>query len=152
MKPMENEIRPIVIFGTVLIMLTIFAGLFFFLSPISPVRRPGQQRSFIFLVLGVHMFYFLAGIGVVLRKAWGYYLFKFFLYTQFLAFPVGTIITYVTLSYMRRHAIKRHFGFDIRANAYDQTAVPLYMKVITIIWSALAIALLMLLIWMMVAF
>ncbi len=112
---MDSEIKPIVIFGAVIIVFTLFS-MFFFFSPKSPAyifsfynERP---QSVLHFIIAVNLFYFLTGVGVILRMKWGYFLFKVFLYLMFLAFPIGTVISYVTLSYMKRHKIKTHFGFS----------------------------------------
>lgn len=112
---MDAEIRPIRIFGVVLAVLGV-AGTFFFLygtSPapfFSPTSPSGIERVLFYSVMGVNIFYFLAGVGLLIRQKWGYFLFKLFLYMTFLGFPIGTLISYVTLSYMKRHQLKRHFG------------------------------------------
>jgi hypothetical protein len=112
----HNELRPIKIFGVVLIIFT-FVGTLFFFSPASPgfffgfFEEMSKSRGALYFLLGTLVFYFLTGLGVVLQKKWGYLLFKLFLYLLFLAFPIGTIISYMTLSYMKRHQIKRYFGF-----------------------------------------
>jgi hypothetical protein len=55
--------------------------------------------------------YLITGIGILLRRKWGYFLFKFFLYIFLLGFPVGTFIAYKSLKYIKRNDIKTLFGF-----------------------------------------
>jgi hypothetical protein len=55
---------------------------------------------------GVAGWYLITGIGILSQKRWGYYLFKFFLYILLLGFPIGTLISYKSLSYIRRNNIK----------------------------------------------
>lgn len=113
---MDDAIKPIKVFGIVLMGLAV-AGAFFFLfvttpAPFfSPSSPSVYERALFYFTVVELSAYFLTGLGVVLLKKWGYLLFKLFLYLLLLAFPIGTIISYVTLAYMRRHRIKRYFGF-----------------------------------------
>ena len=92
------------------------------------------------------LFYLLAGVGVLASTRWGYRLFKFFLWVLFFGFPVGTIISYVTLSYMRKHQIQTFFGFapepDFGKRRHYGTAVAL----------AMLAGLIALYLWIMIAF
>jgi len=56
------------------------------------------------------VWYLLGGLGLLKRKKWGYYLFKSFLYFFLISFPVGTIISYKSLKYMKRSDIKALFS------------------------------------------
>lgn len=100
------------------------------------------------LTMGVllFLFYLLPGVGVLAATRWGYRLFKFFLWVLFFGFPVGTIISYVTLSYIRKHQIQTFFGFapepDLGKRRHYGTAVA---------FAALA-GLIALYLWMMIAF
>lgn len=113
---MDDPTKPIRVFGIALMAFAI-VGAFFFLFLTSPApffnpRSPSShERVAFYLVTALDIVYFLIGLGVVLLKKWAYFPFKLFLYVLFLAFPIGTIISYVTLSYMRRHQIKKHFGY-----------------------------------------
>jgi len=113
---MDSEIKPIVIFGAVIIGFTLFSTFFFF-SPMSPAFffsfYEEKPQSALHFLIAVHLFYLFTGVGVVLRTKWGYFLFKVFLYLMLLAFPIGTIISYLALSYMKKHKIKTHFGFAV---------------------------------------
>jgi hypothetical protein len=110
-----EEMRPIRILGTALILLTIF-GILFFFSPQSPgfffsfFAQMPQSSLPLYLLIGILIFYFLTGVGVVLQRKWGYWLLKATLFMLMLGFPIGTYISYKTLSYMKKHQIKRHFG------------------------------------------
>jgi hypothetical protein len=53
--------------------------------------------------------YLITGVGILIKKKWGYYLFKFFLYVLLVSFPIGTIISYLSLQYMKRNDIKKFF-------------------------------------------
>ena len=62
-----------------------------------------------YFITTIALWYFLTGLGVVGLKKWGYYLFKFFLYILFVSFPIGTVISYKTLKYMKKNNIKDYF-------------------------------------------
>ena len=59
--------------------------------------------------IGVGLWYFVTAIGLLARQKWAYYLFKFFLYVLFVAFPIGTAISYFSLRYMKRNHVKDLF-------------------------------------------
>ena len=69
-----------------------------------------RQISNNYFGITVSLWYLMTGIGILTRKKWGYYLFKSFLYILILAFPIGTIISYKSLAYMKENAIKNFFG------------------------------------------
>ncbi len=92
------------------------------------------------------LFYLLPGVGVLTSRRWGYRLFKFFLWVLFFGFPVGTIISYVTLSYMRKHQIQTFFGF-----APEEGLEKRRHYGIAVAFTALA-GLIALYLWMMLAF
>lgn len=112
---MDPSIQPIKTFGVVLMGVASGAAFFFlFLTSPAPFFDPRSpsthERAAFYLVMAVLIAYFLTGLGVALLKKWAYFPFKLFLYVLLLAFPIGTILSYLTLSYMKRHQIKRHFG------------------------------------------
>jgi len=109
-----QEMRPIKVIGIALIVFSI-VGAWFFFSPLSSgyfftfftnISHPRWMLGF--LITNI-VFYFLTGLGVVFQKTWGYWLLKFWLYLCFFAFPIGTIISYIYLSYIKRHRIKQYF-------------------------------------------
>ena len=107
--------RPIAGFGLTLIALGLLVP-YLFLGP-TPFNfyqgAPGARPSvFVYGVLSASGFYAVTGLGVLFRARWGYLLFKGFLYLLLLSFPVGTAISWLTLSYMKKHEIWRHFGFQ----------------------------------------
>jgi len=102
---MNKKIRPIIIFGYVFIGLSLVGVLFFYLVSL----QVSMEVSDFYFITFVALWYFLTGLGVIKLKGWGYYLFKVSLYLLFLSFPIGTIISYKTLSYMKRNDIKGYF-------------------------------------------
>ncbi len=150
----DTTIRPIIIFGAVLMLLALLSAGVFLFRPGSPVYFLRlYQEGFYFplsLLVGLHMFYLLTGVGVVSLARWGYYLFKFFLYLHlFIAFPIGTIISYFTLSYMRKHQISRYFGLAAHGESPEPRPLAFSSKVILLI---IGIGLVALYLWMMTAF
>ena len=117
MKSKEDVIKPIKIFGAVLILFALFGFYFFtyldltYESSFKPNSPSLYGRFGFYFMIAVNLFYLLAGIGVLLLTKWGYILFKLFLYILLIGIPIGTIISYITLSYMKRHKIKQYFGF-----------------------------------------
>ena len=102
---MTKGTRFIRVYGFVL--MGLFVGCVYAIYLISQV----EGRSFDSCKLGcvISLWYLITGIGLLARKPWGYYLFKFFLYVLLLAFPIGTIVSYKSLSYIKRHGIKSLF-------------------------------------------
>ena len=119
---MDPATRPIRIFGLIMMLLP-------FLS-VGTIVAWLALRGFLVTVLTVglylpltlllmcHIFLLVTGIGVFGPRKWGYYLFDRFLYVLAIGFPVGTpvgtVASYVTLSYMREHHIETHFGMPER--------------------------------------
>jgi hypothetical protein len=102
---MDKRMKPIMIFGYVLIFLGVFTVAFGYLAFLEGFWVPR------YFVSSVSAFYFLCGVGVVRLTGWGYYLFRAFLYVLFLAVPIGTMISLATLKYMKRNNIK-HLWLD----------------------------------------
>jgi len=65
--------------------------------------------DFYYVEITISTWFLSAGIGLFARKKWGYYLFKTFLYFLFLCFPIGTIISYKSLMYIKKNNIKSLF-------------------------------------------
>lgn len=111
---MSSDLRPILIFGGALVGCGLLCACLF-LGPtvFNPYwENPSARPAFIhYSLLSVTAFYTLTGVGVLLRTKWGYLLLKTLLYLMIVAFPIGTVISWLTLSYMRRHQVGRHFGF-----------------------------------------
>ena len=100
---MGEKIKPIIIFGYLLIGLSVISSLFFYWVSLQGFYAPK------YFLISVALWYFIMGLGVIKMTKWGYYLFKVFLYLLFLSFPIGTIISYRTLSNMKKNDIKNYF-------------------------------------------
>ncbi len=111
--------RPIKIFGYVILFLAIINALihsFIVLDKNSSfyMFKPDSiSKGNLYVVSSVIIYFFLTGLGIILKKKWGYYLFKFFLFIFLLAFPLGTFISYKTLLYIKKYNIKSYFGYDV---------------------------------------
>jgi putative copper export protein len=79
------------------------------------IAGASPPSSGVILFVGISLiYYYLTGIGMILKTKWGYILFKTFLYLALLAFPIGTVISYITLSYIKKNNIKQYFGLNTR--------------------------------------
>jgi len=105
MDNVDRKIRPIKIFGYVLIGLSVISPLFFYWVSLQEKLAPVH----IYFVIFVAIWDLVTGLGVIKLTRWGYYLFKFFLYLLLISFPIGTIISYKTFSYMKKNNIKNYF-------------------------------------------
>ena len=97
--------RFIKIFGHILIVVSVVS---FFYSIYAFYYFKLSQFHIIFAIV-VSTWYLVTGIGILSLKKWGYYFFKFFLYFLLVSFPIGTIISYLCLKYMRNNNIKDLF-------------------------------------------
>ena len=101
----NNKMRPIIIFGYVLISVSVAGIVFFYWVSLQVELKLGD----IYFILITAFWHIITGLGVIKSTKWGYYLFKLFLYLLFICFPIGTLISYKTLSYMKKNNIKRYF-------------------------------------------
>lgn len=104
---LEQNLRFTKVYGYVLISFFIItvASLYIYLSAeLSPIHH-----RYIGIVIAI--WYLVTGIGILSMRRWGYYLFKFFLYILFLAFPIGTIISYRSLKYIKDNNIRDLYFF-----------------------------------------
>jgi len=102
---MQKGTRFIKIYGLTLLIL--FVGCIYVIY-VSFYIEDFPQEHYYFVVL-ISTWYLLTAIGLLTRKLWGFYLFKLFLYALLLAFPIGTIISYKSLVYIKKNDIKDLF-------------------------------------------
>jgi hypothetical protein len=57
----------------------------------------------------IGMWHLITGICLLTRRILGYYSLKLFLYIFLIGFPIGTIISYKVLKYIKNHNVKYHF-------------------------------------------
>jgi hypothetical protein len=77
--------------------------------------RPQDIHLFAIFFILMGSWYLTTGVGILLRRKWGYFCFKSFLYFLLLGFPIGTFIAYASLKYIKRNYIKTLFGFASRS-------------------------------------
>ncbi len=99
-----DKFKPIRIFGYALIVLSIICvTVFWYWFVKYDIDIP---KTFVGVVAG---WYLITGLGVISKTRSGYYLFKVLLYIHLLSFPIGTFISWKTLSYMKKNNIKEYF-------------------------------------------
>ncbi len=101
-------------YGIVLIFLSACGFCMLVLLYIMGVR-PRDIRLFVIFSILMGSWYLTTGIGILLRRKWGYFFFKSFLYFLLLSFPIGTFIAYASLKYIKSNDIKSLFGFASRS-------------------------------------
>jgi hypothetical protein len=101
-------VRFIKIFGYILIIVSVIS----YLYSIYVIYYFNLSQFFIIFSIVVSTWYLVTGIGILIQKEWGYYLFKIFLYILLVSFPIGTIISYICLKYIKNNNIKDLFGED----------------------------------------
>lgn len=104
----DQFIRRYQIFGIALVAFSLVSGFIFI--PVNLYENVKPSNVYYITIFVVHLYYFLTGLGVLMLRKWGYILFKSFLYLLFICFPVGTFISYKTLSHMKKNNIKVYFS------------------------------------------
>lgn len=99
-------LKPIRVFGYFFLSVGCISVITHFLS----LSETNYTYGFRVFVLSVGLFHFLIGLGILLRKRWGFYGFKCYLYLLYIAVPIGTYIAVRTLEYLRRYDIKQSFN------------------------------------------
>jgi hypothetical protein len=103
---LNNDIlRPVKIFGSILFIIG-FIGIIF---DFTYLNDPELSTGFKIFGVVVSMWHLLGGIGVLLKKAWGFYIFKSYLYILILGIPIGTYIAFKMLGYIKRNNLKEYF-------------------------------------------
>ena len=102
----DDILRPVKIFGTVLFVIGFFGIIF----DLNYLNDPEVSKGFKIFGVIISMWHLLGGIGILLKKIWGFYIFKSFLYVLFLGFPIGTYIAYKFLDYIKRNNLKNLFA------------------------------------------
>ena len=109
---MPREMKPIALFGIVLVVAGLFGFYFFFGPTPANVYDTGaaERPAILYTLVFFNSLYVAIGVGVLARARWGYVVFKAFLYVLLVVFPIGTALSWLTLRYLRRHSIERYFG------------------------------------------
>ena len=114
----DDLARPIRLFGIVLIILSVLSlGVFAYWLAFRGVLAQVVQTGYlpVLILLGVDVLVFSTGLGVATSKKWGFRLFRVFLYVMLFAFPLGTMVSYVTLRYISRNQIQQYYGLPLEA-------------------------------------
>jgi hypothetical protein len=99
----------------------------------------------VLLLLAVDVLVFSTGLGVIASTKWGFRLFRVFLYVMLFAFPLGTMVSYVTLRYISRNQIQQYYGLPVEAR---ESARP-----VSVAWLLVGIgAMIALYLWMLLSF
>lgn len=95
-------------YGIVLIFLSV-CGIYTLILLYTLEDRPPDIRLFVIFFILMSGWYLTTGVGILLRRKWGYFFFKSFLYFLLLGFPIGTFIAYASLKYIKKNHIKALF-------------------------------------------
>jgi len=98
-------LKPIRMFGYFFIMIGA-AGLLIHFLALGDVRYTAGFKAFVLVVSFLHI---LVGSGVILRRIWGFYALKLYLYSLYLAIPIGTYVAIKTFKYIRTYNIEQYF-------------------------------------------
>ena len=110
-----SDIKPIRVIGGILIASGCIAALYFFLfflrtnSPLYVLGTNPPPMVFFCFGLVFIVFTLATGVGTLFLTHWGYLLLKLLLYIMYIGFPIGTMFSYITFSYIEKHDIKRYF-------------------------------------------
>jgi hypothetical protein len=103
-KLIHDPYRPINNFGYFFMGLALLGFLVLFLK-LTDVEYLLLVWAF---VGSVSLLHFLLGIGILLRKRWGFIIFKGYLHLLYLGFPLGTYLARETLKYIDEHRIEEY--------------------------------------------
>ena len=103
--PNLDIFKPIRIVGYCLLI----SGLSVLIVHLFLLGDTGYSLGFQFFMITNSFVQIFTGLGVILQKKWGYYLFKIVLYWLCLAFPIGTYIAFKGLKYLKVNKLERFF-------------------------------------------
>ena len=86
-----------------------------FLSQGSPsFVGTGTTMSKLFVFAGTFwiLLNILVAIGMLFHKKWGFILVRAYLYILLLGIPIGTAISILLLSYLKKQEIREYFGYQ----------------------------------------
>jgi predicted MFS family arabinose efflux permease len=99
---LENTKKFIKVYGYALVLLFIITSFsIYFYLPRETI--PDNTKYF---GITISLWYLITGVGILSMKKWGYYLFKFFLYFLIIVFPIGTIVSYKSLKFIKKNKIR----------------------------------------------
>jgi hypothetical protein len=99
------------IYGWTLLIFGFVGGLFhLYIILILLKKNQSYSTEGIIFVATVATWYVVTGIGILRRTRSGYYLLKSILYVLLVSFPIGTFISYKSLTFMKKKSIKNEFS------------------------------------------
>jgi len=142
----DDEFRPVAIIAVGLALVSFAASLYFLVHPSSPFVFARLRRDSFYVPLYFFIFVnalnAIVCVGVLSQSKWGYHLFRTLLYMLLFGFPIGTLISYSTRSYIQRHHIERYFGLPPSERIFSHPRLLI----------AVAAALVILFLWMMLPY
>ena len=123
LKRGDDLVRPIRLFGTALTILSVLSlGAFAYWLAFRGVLAQVVQTGYlpVLMLLTVHVLVFSTGLGVVTSTKWRFRLFRMFLYVMRFAVPLGTMVSYVTLRYIKRNQIQQYDGLPVEVQGSER--------------------------------
>lgn len=103
----KNEIlKPVMLFGYCLILM----GFIIITMHVLSLKRESFATDFTSFAVAISLLHFFIGLGVILKKKWGFHCFKFYLYLLSIGFPIGTFIGLKMLKYIDKNDVRKFFG------------------------------------------
>jgi len=100
-----NRFKPIRTFGYILAAVGIFSAFLL----LAEWNDPNFTITFKIFSIFMAVWHLLTSLGILMRKSWGFYFLKFYLYVLMLGIPIGTLIAKKILDYIRDNEIKIFF-------------------------------------------
>ena len=100
-----NKYKPLMTFG----LLLAIAGIIGFFMGIVILRESNMNSDMAYFAFIMSIWHFSTGLGVIIKKPWGYYLLKIYLYFMLIGIPIGTMISMKILKYIKDNEIKDYF-------------------------------------------
>jgi len=101
-----DVLKPILIFSAILICSALI-GIPLYISVLKDPRFGHEFSVFLLIMIFWH---FTTGLGIILKKRWGMWLFKIYLYVLYLGVPIGTYIASKTLKYIKENKLEEFFN------------------------------------------
>jgi len=99
-------LAPINLFAKILIWASAIGLYFIYLV----LTDPSFDSDFVVFLVVMVVSHTIIGVGLLLRKRWGFFLFKGYLFVLYAGIPIGTYIAIRTLKYIRSHKLERYFS------------------------------------------
>ncbi len=100
-----KKFKPIKTFGVILTA----AGMFGISLLLSELNASTLNMPAIYFLLIMSIWHIVSGIGILLRKRWGFHLMKLYLYFMYLGIPIGTLLSKRIFAYINENDIELFF-------------------------------------------